>query len=32
MKKIISWVEREGVEGYLSFEDKDIKIALSDSK
>jgi len=32
MKKIVSWVEREGVEGYLSFEDKELKINLTDSK
>lgn len=32
MKKIVSWVEREGVEGYLSFDDKDLKISLTDPK
>ena len=32
MKKIVSWVEKEGVEGYLSFEGGDIKISLNDPK
>jgi len=32
MKRIVSWVEREGVEGYLSFEDKELKISLQDPK
>ena len=32
MKKIVSWVERQGVEGYLSFEDKELRIHLSDPK
>jgi hypothetical protein len=30
MKKIVTWVEKEGVEGYLSFEEDDLKISLSD--
>ena len=32
MKKIVSWIEREGVNGYLSFEENDLKITLSDPK
>lgn len=32
MKKIVSWVEREGVEGYLFFEDKELKISLTDPR
>jgi hypothetical protein len=32
MKKIVSWVEREGVEGYLYFEDKELRLSLNDSK
>jgi hypothetical protein len=32
MKRIVSWVEREGVEGFLSFEDKELKISLQDPK
>jgi hypothetical protein len=32
MKKIVSWVEREGLEGYLFFEEKELRISLSDPK
>jgi hypothetical protein len=32
MKKIVSWVEREGVEGYLYFEDKELRLSLNDPK
>lgn len=32
MKKIIAWVEREGVEGYLYFEDKELKISFNDPR
>lgn len=32
MKKIVSWVQREGVEGYLYFEDKELKISHNESK
>ena len=32
MKKIIAWVEKEGVEGFLTFEDNDLKISLNDPK
>jgi regulator of replication initiation timing len=32
MKKIVSWVEREGVDGYLYFEDKELRISLSDPR
>ena len=32
MKKIVSWVESEGVEGHLTFDDKEIKISLQDPK
>lgn len=32
MKKIVAWVEQEGVEGYLFFEDKELKISLSDPR
>lgn len=32
MKKIVAWVEREGVEGYLSFEDKELKLTLADPR
>jgi len=32
MKKIVSWIEREGVEGYLTFKDNELKITLSDPK
>lgn len=30
MKRIVAWVEKEGVEGYLYFEDDELKISLSD--
>jgi hypothetical protein len=30
MKKIVSWVELEGLEGYLYFQDKDLRITLND--
>jgi hypothetical protein len=32
MKKIVAWVEREGVDGYLYFDDKELKITLNDPK
>lgn len=32
MKKIVSWVENEGVEGYLSFEDKQLRITQADPR
>lgn len=32
MKKIVQWVEREGVEGYLYFEGSELKISLNDPK
>ena len=32
MKKIVTWVEQEGVEGYLYFEDKELKISFNDPK
>ena len=32
MKKIVSWIEREGLEGYLVFEDDEMKIQLNDPK
>lgn len=32
MKKIVSWVEREGVDGFLFFEDKDLRIGHTDPK
>jgi hypothetical protein len=32
MKNIVSWVEHEGVEGYLFFEDKELKISLTHSR
>lgn len=32
MKKIVQWVEREGVEGFLFFEGKELKINLNDPK
>lgn len=32
MKKIVSWVEREGVEGYLYFEDKELRLSLTDPR
>lgn len=32
MKKIVAWVEREGAEGYLYFEDKELKISHQDPK
>jgi hypothetical protein len=30
MKKIVDWVEKEGVEGYLTWEDEEIRISLND--
>jgi hypothetical protein len=32
MKKIVNWVEREGVEGYLFFEDKELRLSLADPR
>jgi|LakMenE18May11ns_1017448.scaffolds.fasta_scaffold7151925_1 hypothetical protein len=32
MKKIVAWVEQEGIEGYLYFEDKELKISFNDPK
>ena len=32
MKKIVSWIEKEGVEGYLSFDGDEMKIQLSDPR
>jgi len=32
MKKIVAWVEKEGVDGYLYFEDNELKISLTDPK
>lgn len=32
MKKIVSWVENKGVEGYLSFEDKELRISQNDPR
>jgi hypothetical protein len=32
MKKIVQWVEKEGVEGYLYFEGSDLKLSLHDPK
>lgn len=32
MKRIVQWVEREGVEGFLNFEGKELKIALNDQR
>lgn len=32
MKKIVSWIEREGVVGYLFFENKELKISHGDPK
>jgi hypothetical protein len=32
MKKIVAWVEREGVEGYLFFEDKELRLSLTDPR
>lgn len=32
MKKIVSWVEREGVEGYLTFEGKELRLTLADPR
>lgn len=30
MKKIVAWIEREGVEGYVFWEDDEMKIQLND--
>lgn len=30
MKKIVAWIEKEGVEGYLLWEDEEMKIQLQD--
>ena len=32
MKKIVNWIENQGVDGYLIFEEDDIKIQLKDPK
>lgn len=32
MKKIVAWVQREGLEGYLSFEDKELIITHTDPR
>ena len=32
MKKIVTWVEKEGPNGYITFEDKELKIHLHDPK
>ena len=32
MKRIIAWVEKEGVEGFLSFEQNELKLSLTDPK
>lgn len=32
MKKIVQWVEKEGVDGYLYFEGKELRITHSDPK
>jgi hypothetical protein len=32
MKKIVSWIEREGVEGYLTFEGNELRLTLADPK
>lgn len=32
MKKIVAWVEREGVEGFLFFEDKELRLTLNDPR
>ena len=32
MKKIISWIEKEGVEGFLAFDNGDMKIQLNDPR
>lgn len=30
MKKIVNWIEREGIEGYLVWEDEEMRIQLND--
>lgn len=30
MKKIVNWIENEGVEGYLTWDDDEMKIQLAD--
>jgi hypothetical protein len=30
MKKIVSWIEHHGLEGYLVWEDEEMKIQLND--
>lgn len=32
MKKIVNWIEKEGLEGYLLFDNGDMKIQLSDPR
>ena len=32
MKKIVSWIEKEGLEGFLVFDSGDMKIQLNDPK
>ena len=32
MKKIVTWIEREGVEGFLVFEDDEMRIQLNDPR
>ena len=32
MKRIVNWVEKEGLEGFLVFEENDMKIQVNDPK
>ena len=32
MKKIVSWIEREGLDGFLIFEEEEMKIQINDPK
>jgi len=32
MKKIVSWIEKEGIAGYLSFEDGEMRLSVADGK
>lgn len=32
MKKIVNWIEKEGVNGFLSFEEGELRLSLTDGK
>lgn len=32
MKKIVSWIEKEGIEGYILFDNLDMRVQHNDPK